>query len=144
MLIVSQYIIIIIYTNVCSDASAICIINCTVHDPLRTDLQLIFRLWPTSWELQYWFALFKPSSCTAMFFLSLVVHDQYCSHLQPLEEQWDSLLRQWSARLLRWHGLARQHQRRKTALLSLSLSVAARCSLRVISSPLCVQCEMKW
>lgn len=44
---------------------------------------------------------------------SSVVHDQHCSHLQSLEKQWDQMLREWTARVLWWHGVARQHERRE-------------------------------
>lgn len=50
-----------------------------------------------------------------VFFYSPVVHDQHRPHLQPLEELWDPLLCQRSAGLLRWYGVARQHQRCKGA-----------------------------
>lgn len=44
---------------------------------------------------------------------SSVVYDQHSSHLQSLEEQRDQMLREWTARVLWWHGVARQHKRRE-------------------------------
>lgn len=52
-----------------------------------------------------------------------VVHDQHRSHLQPLEKQWNQMLRKWTTRFLWRHGMACQHQWCKSSPPSLMLPI---------------------
>lgn len=58
-----------------------------------------------------------------------VVHDQHCPHLQPMEEQWDPLLCQWPAGILRWHGLACKHKWCKFKFLNVFYSMISHCNI---------------